>query len=71
MTIEIRQLVIRAVVESRPEGVARPVQHAGGSPAPAPTPHESDATIRREERDELVATCVREVLRELRKGRER
>lgn len=59
MPIEIRELVIRAVVDGRP---AAP---APGLPAPAqPATPAPDL-------DALVARCVRDVLRELRRSRER
>lgn len=66
MPIEIRELVIRAVAETRP-GAPRPP--APGRPEPthaAPAP-----ALAGDERDALVARCVREVLRELRKSRGR
>ena len=69
MTIEIRQLVIRAVVERRPDppppAVSAPV-HAWGRPAPAAS--SPDAVP---QTDALVAACVREVLRKLDRARER
>ena len=60
MAIEIRQLVIRAVVEAgpRPEAAAR-----------QPPPPPADQADRSNEA--LLAACVREVLRELRRSRER
>lgn len=67
MTIEIRQLVIRAVADARAQsegggggGEGEHDEHAGAGEA-GPAPHG----------DALVARCVREVLRELRKSRER
>ena len=66
MTIEIRQLVIRAVADATAQrGGARggadadddEAQTGAGEPGPAQA--------------ELVSKCVREVLRELRKSRER
>ncbi len=71
MTIEIRQLVIRAVVqptaplpERSPAGVGGAAVHTGAlssDPAiPMPLPTEL-----------LVSTCVREVLRRLDRARER
>lgn len=62
MPIEIRELVIRAVVDGRP---AAP---APGLPAPAPAPPTSTQPP---DLDGLVARCVRDVLRELRRSRER
>ncbi len=61
MPIEIRELVIRAVVDGRP---AAP---APGLPAPAPAQPATPAP----DLDALVARCVRDVLRELRRSRER
>lgn len=69
MPIEIKQLIIRAVVEPTREssstssrrGKAEPVRRV---PAPVPSPAELD-------RDAVIAECTRQVLRELRKGRER
>lgn len=62
MTIEIRQLVIRAVVDPR-EAPARRADDAAPAPDPRPQP-ELD-------RDALVAACTREVLRALKRARER
>ena len=72
MTIEIKQLIIRAVADGRRE-------HAGQSPgspaAPAPGPAwpaaEHYRTAPAEDRDAIVAACVREVLRKLERKRER
>jgi hypothetical protein len=64
MTIEIRQLVIRAVVEPREAPARRPDE---GAPARAPDPREQPQL----DRDALVAACTREVLRALKKARER
>lgn len=64
MTIEIRQLVIRAVVDPRSEVARRPDDDA---PARSPDPREHSP----EARDALVAACTREVLRALKKARER
>lgn len=58
MTVEIKQLIIRAVVESRhdPVGAAE-----ASTPGRAPP----------EDRQALVAACVREVLRQLERSRDR
>lgn len=64
MTIEIRQLVIRAVVDPR----QRP---AAGPDAPAPDAPPPAAPLAPHERDALVAACAREVMRALKKARER
>ncbi len=72
MTIEIRQLIIRAVVEDRrerPAGTTAPrsqASRAATEPAIRATP--PDPGI---ERDALIAECTRQVLRELRRGRGR
>lgn len=70
MTIEIRQLVIRAVVQpghdvsaSFPGGGITP---SALEPAPADGSAGQDGLL-----DNLVATCVRTVLRRLERSRER
>lgn len=65
MTIEIKQLVVRAVVESRAD--ERSVVPALPVPVPLASPPPDPAL----NRDALVAECARLVLRELRRGRER
>jgi hypothetical protein len=73
MTIEIKQLIIRAVTDGRRE----PAGHPAASPAavaPGPWPAPASASHRAapgEERDAIVAACVREVLRRLERKRER
>lgn len=68
MTIEIRQLIVRAVVERpRPETANPPAPAAGPVARTRPGP----AADRREEPRDLVAACVREVLRRLEQARER
>lgn len=67
MTIEIRELVIRAVTEARPAGAPRNAEPA----RPAPPRAEPQPALSAEEREALVARCVREVLRELKKSRGR
>ena len=70
MTIEIKQLIIRAIVE--PGHEAAPAEalrrtktvRERGWPSAATSDNGGD-------REAVIATCVREVLRELRKGRER
>lgn len=57
MTIEIKQLILRAVVEERR---ARPLD--------ADRPVSLDAAMNREI---VIAECTRQVLRELRRGRGR
>jgi Family of unknown function (DUF5908) len=69
MTIEIRQLIIRAVVQEAPEAVpGGAVGPAAGSP-PAPPP--AWPGLPEEERRALMAACVREVLRKIERARER
>jgi len=66
MTIEIRQLVIRAVVEP-PAGDAAP-----SSPAIWPDDEARPAAALDEvQRQALLADCVREVMRRLARERER
>ena len=69
MTIEIKQLIIRAVVEDRRERPAAPAApaerrrvRAGPSHAPA------DIAV---DREAVIAACTRQVLRELQRGRGR
>ncbi|HLT34886.1 MAG TPA: DUF5908 family protein [Enhygromyxa sp.] len=63
MTIEIRQLIIRASAEARREPA---------SPSPAsPSPVEVRSAAAPDQREAIVAACVREVLRELKRARER
>lgn len=71
MTIEIRQLVIRARAEARPEATERRAEPLESPRVPTPAPPESVQPFSREDREAIVAACVREVLRELRKSRER
>lgn len=69
MTIEIRELVIRAVAEARPGD-----PHAApATPMNPPEPAGALASAATDplDREALVARVVREVLRELKKSRER
>lgn len=70
MTIEIRQLIIRAVVDARREAEQR-----GESQAPPPAPQRSvaplEASTVRIDQEALRSACARELRRELRKARER
>jgi len=69
MTIEIKQLVIRATAEYRPG----PTRTAEIEPVPPRSTTERWSRLASPvlDRDALVATCVREVKRKLRKSRER
>jgi hypothetical protein len=72
MAIEIRQLIIRAVVEERRErpagttGPRSPRSRAAAEPAVRATPPDTGT-----DREALIAECTRQVLRELRRGRGR
>jgi len=70
MTIEIRQLVIRAMVHPGHDDSASlsgvGVAASSLEAAPADVPGGQDALL-----DNLVATCVRTVLRRLERSRER
>ena len=67
MTIEIKQLIIRAVVEdARPRPTAAPASRAVPEPVRPAVPPEPGA-----DRDAVIAECTRLVLRELRKERGR
>jgi hypothetical protein len=70
MTIEIKQLVIRAVVERKAE---RKEAGAGQQPTASFEPPRRSTAPQRDafDRHALVADCARIVLRELRKERER
>ena len=60
MTIEINQLIIRAVVTGAETGAAPTTRHSEAAPA-----------LREQDRSDLVADCVREVLRTLARAEER
>lgn len=64
MTIEIRQLVIRAVADASQD----PGKGRGGDDEEGSTLAEPGPELRGEA---LIAACVREVMRELRRSRER
>jgi hypothetical protein len=69
MTIEIKQLIIRAVVEERRD---RPL--AAGGPGSRTASAAADRMAPPElavDREAVIAECTRQVLRELRKGRGR
>lgn len=69
MTIEIKQLILRAVVEERRD---RPLTSGGPAsrtaPAAADRAASPEATV---DREAVIAECTRQVLRELRRGRGR
>ena len=71
MTIEIRQLVIRAVVQpdQAPRSSTFPDSATGGSAFTAQAA--VDSVSREAVLDGLVATCVRTVLRRLERSRDR
>jgi hypothetical protein len=71
MTIEIRQLIIRASVAARPEPERPATQSVTAATVDAPGSAESMPGTSISPRDPVVAVCVREVLRELKKARER
>ena len=69
MTIEIKQLILRGVVEERR---ARPL--IAGGPASRTAPAAVDRAASPEatvDREVVIAECTRQVLRELRRGRGR
>jgi hypothetical protein len=70
MTIEIRQLVIRAVAEARPGPAQARSTAPTSAPGPAPAQPPAAAPLITDH-EALVAACVREVLRELRRSTER
>jgi hypothetical protein len=75
MAIEIRQLVIRAVVDEGRSSMARP-DVGPPSPATGSTMREhsnmaSTPELGADERQAIVNACVREVLRKLERARER
>ena len=72
MTIEIKQLVIRAVVDQGPSR-SRDGMPPGARPSPEPAPSRGAAAPpeRGPELESLVAECTRQVLRELRKRKSR
>lgn len=67
MTIEIRQLVVRAVVEGRPAEPRARAADRRGRPGAAV----ASSALPCEDRESLLGACVREVLRRLERTRER
>ena len=72
MTIEIKQLIIRAVVEGRRERSAG-TEGARNRVMSAPVHHTAPAAPRdiALDRETLIVECARQVLRELQRGRGR
>lgn len=71
MTIEIREFIIRAAAEARPAGPQRHVDTTSRAHAPEPARAEPQAALGADDREALVARCVREVLRELKRSQGR
>jgi hypothetical protein len=73
MTVEIKQLIVRARVDATPTGAAKPT--ASSAVAPAAVAASPSAGLHYEqlerEREAIVAACVREVMRRLERKRER
>lgn len=73
MTIEIKQLIIRAVVEDPrepPAGTGRHRSRAASEPARRTAPGDAHRDVA-VDHETVIAECTRQVLRELRKGRGR
>ncbi|HWN70703.1 MAG TPA: DUF5908 family protein [Haliangium sp.] len=70
MTIEIKQLIIRAVADGRREQGQHPAVPLAVV-APAPVRAEPHPTAPGQDREAIIAACVREVLRKLERSRER
>lgn len=74
MTVEIKQLIIRARVDATPSAArAEPARMATpqlAAPATSMSPGLSSEQLERE-REAIVAACVREVMRRLERKRER
>jgi hypothetical protein len=69
MTIEIKQLIIRAVVEEHrdlPLAAGGPGRRTASAAADRAAPPEAAV-----DREAVIAECTRQVLRELRRGRGR
>jgi hypothetical protein len=69
MTIEIKQLIIRAVVEDRREQTL--AARSRSPTVPEPTRRSTATANAQVSREALIAECTRQVLRALRKGRGR
>lgn len=71
MTIEIRQLVIRAVVQSDPDTRSGTLPNSASGSVPYAQQPAVESMTREVVLDSLVATCVRTVLRRLERSRDR
>lgn len=71
MTIEIKQLIIRAVADGRRDA-ALAEGRVGAVTSPTPRfAHEAERAAPARDHEAIVAACVREVLRRLERARER
>jgi hypothetical protein len=68
MTIEIKQLILRAVVEERRD---RPLAAGGPGSRTASAAADRMAPELAVDREAVIAECTQQVLRELRRGRGR
>lgn len=68
MTIEIKQLILRAVVEERRD---RPLAGGPGSRTASASADRLAPPAAAVDRDAVIAECTRQVLRELQRGRGR
>jgi hypothetical protein len=74
MTIEIKQLIIRARVDATPPAAAKPAAPSALAPASTSTSTAAAGLVGEQlerEREAIVAACVREVMRRLDRKRER
>lgn len=74
MTVEIKQLVIRARVDAaaRPSAPPAATPRVAATPtSPTRQPSELDTEQLERSREAIVAACVREVMRRLARARER
>lgn len=73
MTVEIKQLIVRARVDATPPAATKPAAASSASPttlAASPSAGLYGEQLERE-REAIVAACVREVMRRLERKRER
>ena len=68
MTLEIKQLILRAVVEQRHEQASGATSSRSSASEPAHRAAPPDLAV---DRGAVIAECTRQVLRELRRGRGR